>query len=151
MDGLWRRYAARFRRLLEAGLLALLLLSLPLASVFARSLTPRGALMREFQKTVRRREARLRDGSIIRILYGGEERADHHWATEYRAWCFGGAAIYSMYPDRKIRVEFKDVGREPLNRILCNRCVYFNLLPSLLVEPVKGRKLKRELSRNPGK
>jgi hypothetical protein len=126
-------------------MLALVLVSLPWWKVRFRAAFPRGPYMKALQETVATNYSNMRSVSVIKILYGGDRRADPRVAEQFRGDSFGGAAIYSRYPFKRVLVLFEDVTRTPLKRIICPRCVYLNLLPTYQVQPVSRRKLKKEL------
>jgi hypothetical protein len=148
LDALWKAHAGRgriSRIALQVALPALLLASLPWYQVRVRAAFSRGPYMRALQQTVARAYPEPRPGTVIKILYGGKCRAEAGVAEQYRGDSFGGAAIYSRYPMKRILVLYEDVTRTPADALLCPKCVYLNLLPSYLVEPVGKRELAREL------
>ncbi len=148
LDAAWKARAGRGRSYeiaLQVAIGVLLLVSLPWQQVQLRAAFSRGPYMRTLQQTVASAYPKLADGSTLMILHGGEGRADARTAEQYRGDSFGGAAIYSRYPNQRILVLFADATRTPANRLLCRKCVHLNLLPNYLVKPVSKREISREI------
>jgi hypothetical protein len=142
LNALWRAYGQRFPRLSSAAMLVLVPLSLPLTAASVRMVHPTGPVVREFLDTLARQHPELDDRAVVTILYGGEGRGDELTANWFRGANFKGVSVSAVYPHKHTRMVFHDVTRTRRRKVLCKRCVYFNLLSDRTVEPVSAQELR---------
>jgi hypothetical protein len=130
IDAVWKAFPGRRPRLLlQVALPALLLASLPWSEVRQRADQARGPYLRAMQQEVARSFPDLRGRHVIKILYGGEGRADVHTAERLRFESYGGVAFAALYPGEPIAVVFEDVTTARRELPLCENCHYLELLP----------------------
>ncbi|MBN1652439.1 MAG: hypothetical protein JXA30_01550 [Deltaproteobacteria bacterium] len=146
LDAFLETNRTKYQRVLEIAIVALLLLSLPWSQVVARAAVPKGVWMRNFQRVVMTTLPDMPESTLISVLYGGPGQAKKAAADEFSALGYGPAVIRSRYPDKEIDIRYLDMTRAAPRNIWCWGCVYFELLPSMQVEPITTEQLQRLLS-----
>ncbi len=143
----WRAWCARFGRLLEVGLLVLVVAAIPWHVLLDRIENPRGAQPKHVRDVLEADLGRLKRKSQLLILYGGSELASEREVSQLRVRVYNGAIVHAFFPDRRMTMRFEDVTRGPLERFLCRRCVGYTLHPDGHIEPISRGELNRLLAR----
>lgn len=125
LDAIARWAPARRAKLLEAGLVALLLLSIPYRELWLESAYPRGATSRDLFELIEEHRAEIRDGGCVDVVVrtGDEWPAGHLFALSFRA----RGLLLPVRPD--VRLRMPPVGREKRRRMRCKDQFEIEVVP----------------------
>lgn len=147
LEAFRRSYAPRRAWALEAGLLALVLASLPYAALLARATDPVGAYPRRIVEWIDAQEPPLSSRASLVLLYEAPGLAKAAGATRLRYLSYSGGVINAAYPDTQRVMRFVDLSRRPPRNAMRPDSVYLGLGPDLGVGAADARLLDRELPR----
>jgi hypothetical protein len=147
LEAFRRSYAARRTWALEAGLLALVLASLPYGTLLARATDPVGAYPRRFVEWIDAQDPPLSPRAVLVLLYGAPGLANAADAARFRYLSYGGGVINAAYPETQRVMRFVDLTRRPPRNAIRPDSIYLALDPDLGVAGADVRLLDRELPR----
>jgi hypothetical protein len=135
----WRIHSGKRRRHLEAGLLVLVLVSLPYATLWERHRSPVGVYGEMLAEAVRTHAPPIAEGSRIVLLYNAPGLASHAGGAKFKRYTFGGtAALQAYFNDQALTLQLHDLWQSPVGKP-CRDCVYMQLMPKLEVRPAEER------------
>jgi hypothetical protein len=147
LEAFWRSYGSRRPRMLEAGLLALLLASFPYGALFDRATDPVGAYPRGIVEWIDAQKPPLSSRAVLVLLYGAPGLANAAEAERLRYLSYGGGVLNAAYPDAQRVMRFLDLSRRAPRNAIRPDSIYLGLGPDLAVARAGTRLLDRELPR----
>jgi len=147
LEAFRRSYARRRAWALEAGLLALVLASLPYGALISRATDPVGAYPRRIVEWIDAQEPPLSSRAVLVLLYEAPGLAKAADAARLRYLSYGGGVINAAYPETQRVMRFVDLSRRPPRNAIRPDSIYLGLGPDLGVAGADARLLDRELPR----
>jgi len=127
LDLWWRTHGQRRGRLIEAALLALLVVSLPYTTLSDRAQNPKGAEPRRLAEIMRQHTSGRRDSTRFFLLHGAPGLAKPRAVRIFDRRLFGGGFIRATFPDRRATMSLIDVSKHMPNFGKHGRCVYLTI------------------------
>jgi hypothetical protein len=147
LEAFRRSYAPRRAWALEAGLLALVLASLPYGALLAHATDPVGAYPRRIVEWIDAQEPPLSPRAVLVLLYGAPGLANSAAAERFRYLSYRGGVLNAVYPETQRVMRFVDLSRRPPRNAIRADSIYLGLGPDLGVAGADARLLDRELPR----
>jgi hypothetical protein len=147
LEAFRRSYVRRHAQALEAGLLVLVLASLPYGELLARATDPVGAYPRRIVEWVDAQKPPLSSRAVLVLLYGAPGLANAAAAERFRYLAYGGGVLNAAYPKTQRVMRFVDLSRRPPRNAIRPDSIYLGLAPDLAVARADARLLDRELPR----
>jgi hypothetical protein len=147
LDAFWRVAGGRYPRAFETGLLALVLAWLPYGALLARATDPVGAYPRRIVRAIEAQQPAIASNARLVALYGTPELAARESAMAFRYLVYNGMVVDVVYPEKTMSMRFHDLSQRSPRSVIRPHSFYFQLSPSLEVEPADRVLLDRELRR----
>jgi hypothetical protein len=147
LDGLWRVGGGRYPRAFEAGLVVALLAAIPFGVLAERAAEPLGDAPRRIVREIEKQQPAIGSNARLVVLYGTPKLAAHEQAVAFRYLAYNGMVVEAVYPDTTLSMRFHDLSERSARNVIRPGSFYFQLSPSLEVEPASRAVLDRELRR----
>lgn len=134
LEGAWRSFGGPRPRGFEAALLALVLASLPYATLAAAAADPVGAQPRRIVEWMEAQEPPLAEGAVLVLFYGAPGLASTEAGERFRYLSFGGGVLNAVDPGTRRVMRFQDLSRRPARNTLRAGSVYLLLQRDLRLQ-----------------
>jgi hypothetical protein len=146
IQGVWRRWGARWPRALEAAFVGSLLVSLPYGTLRAVAADPVGAKPRSVAEWIAAQDD-LSERAVLVVLYGAPGLASAEQGERFRYLSYGGGLLNALEPGTRRVMRFQDLSRRLARNASRPESVYLALRPDLSFERAAPELLDRHLRR----
>ncbi|MFI5394424.1 MAG: ArnT family glycosyltransferase [Candidatus Binatia bacterium] len=113
----------------DLGLIALVVGSIPYATLRERFQHPDGLSAKQFVELVQRSDPPLPRGATVVVAYGADGLVDSSRAADFSFRVGQGAALHTFFPDKRLKLLLLDLSQPTPKDLRCPPCLVLGLRP----------------------